>query len=256
VDANWNVFSTNDTVKLTATDTNAVLPANGRPGQRHPSFTVTNGTAGSWTLTASNVTHTAISPRPARCWAVSAGVFAKLQLLVPGETARPGATTGKPARRRLKTPTIHSPCDQRCGCQLNLINTASDSIGIRSTDTNAVLPAMPPWPAAPKLSVSKSARGYATVTATDVTDGAKAPTPVLGISVAPEPSRGCKCSCGLNGRARTATGTSGAPSAQTAGAAFNVTIRATDAVWNLISTNDTVAITSSDSTATLPANAA
>src|SRR5205814_4428596 len=54
----------------------------------------------------------------------------------------------------------------------------------------------------------------------------------------------------------TSTGKTGTPSAQTAGTAFNVTVRAVDANWNLISTNDTVAITSSDVNATLPANAA
>jgi len=42
--------------------------------------------------------------------AVSAGVFAKLQLLVPAKPRR-RSTTGKPARRRLKNTTIHSPCE-------------------------------------------------------------------------------------------------------------------------------------------------
>ena len=46
------------------------------------------------------------------------------------------------------------------------------------------------------------------------------------------------------------------PTAQTAGTAFNATVRAVDANWNLISTNDTVHITSADAAATLPANAA
>src|SRR5205823_14966585 len=53
-----------------------------------------------------------------------------------------------------------------------------------------------------------------------------------------------------------ATGKSGSPIAQTAGTAFNVTVSAVDANWNLVSTNDTVSITSSDSNAALPSNAA
>ncbi|PYK99606.1 MAG: hypothetical protein DME19_08070, partial [Verrucomicrobia bacterium] len=53
-----------------------------------------------------------------------------------------------------------------------------------------------------------------------------------------------------------ASGKTGTPAAQTVGAVFNVTVNAVDANWNLISTNDTVAITSSDSNALLPANAA
>ena len=54
----------------------------------------------------------------------------------------------------------------------------------------------------------------------------------------------------------TTTGKTGSPTAQTAGTAFNVTVRSVDASWNLISTNDTVHLTSSDSQATLPANTA
>src|SRR5438034_778124 len=53
-----------------------------------------------------------------------------------------------------------------------------------------------------------------------------------------------------------ASGKTGTPAAQTVGTAFTVTVNAVDVNWNLISTNDTVAITSSDSNAILPANAA
>src|SRR5205085_11464670 len=55
----------------------------------------------------------------------------------------------------------------------------------------------------------------------------------------------------------TATGKTGTPTAQSAGTAFNVTVNAVDANWNVV-TNivDTVGITSSDNNATLPSNAA
>src|SRR5213076_709914 len=54
-----------------------------------------------------------------------------------------------------------------------------------------------------------------------------------------------------------ATGKSGTPTTQVSGTAFNVTANAVDANWNLISSSThTVGITSSDSNATLPANAA
>src|SRR5205085_5922260 len=49
----------------------------------------------------------------------------------------------------------------------------------------------------------------------------------------------------------------GAPTALTAGAAFNVTVNAVDANWNPVTNiTDTVAIASSDANAILPANAA
>ncbi len=54
----------------------------------------------------------------------------------------------------------------------------------------------------------------------------------------------------------TASGKTGTPSAQTAGSAFAVTVRAVDAYWNLVSSTDTVGLSSSDAIATLPANAA
>ena len=54
----------------------------------------------------------------------------------------------------------------------------------------------------------------------------------------------------------TPTGKTGTPNDQTAGLPFNMTVRAVDAVWNLVSSSDTVNLTSTDGTATLPANAA
>ena len=52
----------------------------------------------------------------------------------------------------------------------------------------------------------------------------------------------------------TPSGRSGTPAGQTAGQVFTVEIRAVDANWNVIATNDTVAFTSSDPNATVPAN--
>src|SRR5213078_3234451 len=54
----------------------------------------------------------------------------------------------------------------------------------------------------------------------------------------------------------TGSGKTGSPTAQTAGTAFSVTVNAVDANWNVVNTNDTVAIASSDTNATLPAAAA
>ena len=54
----------------------------------------------------------------------------------------------------------------------------------------------------------------------------------------------------------TASGKTGAPSNETAGSTFNVTVNAVDANWNPVTSTDTVGITSTDANATLPANAA
>lgn len=54
----------------------------------------------------------------------------------------------------------------------------------------------------------------------------------------------------------TLTGKTGTPDAQTAGLPFNITVRACDSAWRVVSSSDTVNITSTDGTATLPADAA
>jgi hypothetical protein len=54
----------------------------------------------------------------------------------------------------------------------------------------------------------------------------------------------------------TPAGKTGTPTPQAVGAPFNVTVNAVDEVWNVVPSSDTVTITSSDSSATLPQDAA
>jgi len=61
---------------------------------------------------------------------------------------------------------------------------------------------------------------------------------------------------GETASAGSGSGKTGTPSGQTAGTAFMVTVNAVDANWNVVSSTNTVGITSSDASATLPANAA
>src|SRR5207249_1168662 len=95
VDGNWNLINTNDTAAITSSDANAVLPSNAALSSGTKSFSVTLKTAGTATVTASNATHSAIGINTSSAITVSAGGFAKLQLLVPGETATPGTASGK-----------------------------------------------------------------------------------------------------------------------------------------------------------------
>ena len=62
VDANWNLINTNDTVAISSTDTNAALPGNAALVTGTKTFSLTNRTAGSWTLTAADITHASIQP--------------------------------------------------------------------------------------------------------------------------------------------------------------------------------------------------
>ena len=108
------------------------------------------------------------------------------------------------------------------------------------------------------FSVTLNTPGSRTVTASDVTNA--------GITAGTSPAITVQAVAfsklqvlmpGETAAPGTPTGKTGTPTAQTAGTAFNVTVNAVDDNWNVVNTvTDTVAITSSDANATLPANAA
>ena len=53
----------------------------------------------------------------------------------------------------------------------------------------------------------------------------------------------------------TPSGKTGTPDPQTIGMSFNITVNAVDEFWNVVPSSDTINITSSDATATLPPDA-
>ena len=107
------------------------------------------------------------------------------------------------------------------------------------------------------FSVTLNTPGSRTVTASDVTNGGITAGTSAAITVkAANFTKLQVLMPGETAAANTPTGKTGTPTAQTAGTAFTITVNAVDDNWNVVSTNDTVAITSSDANATLPANAA
>jgi hypothetical protein len=104
-------------------------------------LSLTNQTAGIQTVSASDVTHAGIGANTGSATTVNPGAFTKLQLLVPGETAVPGTTTGKigtpitEISNLVFTVTVNS-----VDATWNQVIT-NDTIRIRSSDTIAVLPA-------------------------------------------------------------------------------------------------------------------
>jgi hypothetical protein len=263
VDANWNVVPAANgsayTIRLTSSDANATLPADANLASGTQTFSVTLKTAGMATVTASDIDDGTKTPGTSPSTAVSAGAFTKLQLLVPGESGAPGTATGKTG-----TPTVQTPdaplyvTVNAVDANWNLISSISDTVGITCNDANATLPANAALSTGTvTLSMQFKTVGTRTITATDLSDGTKTANTSPSITVSP--GAFAKLQVLMPGEAAapgTTTGKSGTPSAQTAGTAFNVTIRAVDGSWNLISTNDTVSLTSSDTQATLPANGA
>src|SRR5206468_6295443 len=98
--------------------------------------------------------------------------------------------------------------------------------------------------------------GSFTATATDLDDGTRTASTSAAVTV----TAGTFVKLQLLAPGETAApgtlnGKTGTPNSQTAATAFNVTVNAVDEDWNVVITNDTVANTSTDPNASLPANA-
>jgi autotransporter-associated beta strand protein len=266
VDANWNVVSAaTDTVAITSSDANATLPANAALVAGTKTFSVTLNTVGSSiygtgrTVTATDATDGTKTANTSPATTVNAGAFAKLQILMPGESSAPGTASGKTGTPTAQTAgTSFNVTVNAVDANWNVASTATDTIAITSSDASATLPANAALVAGTKtFSVTFKTAGTATVTASDATDGTKTPNTSPNVTV--NAGAFVKLQLLLPGESSapgTASGKTGAPTAQTAGSAFNVSVNAVDANWNVVSSTDTVAITSSDGNATLPANAA
>ncbi len=259
VDANWNPVSATDSVALSSSDTNATPPAPAALVAGTQTFAVILATAGSSTVTATDQTNGSMSADTSPATTVNPGAFTKLQLLLPGETAAPGSATGKTGTPSAQTAgSAFSVTVNAVDANWNLVNSITDTAGITSTDANATLPANAALVAGTKTySVTPKTAGSKTFTATDISDGAKTPntSPATTINV----GAFTKLQILMPGETAapgTATGKTGTPSAQTAGTGLTVTVNAVDANWNVVSSTDTVGITSSDANATLPSNAA
>src|SRR5581483_10820177 len=259
VDASWNVVSTNDTVAITSSDANAALPVNAALSSGTKTFSVTFKTVGSWTVTASDVTHGTTAAGTGAATAANAGAFTQLQLLMPGETAAPGTSTGKTGTPTAQTAGVaFNVTVNAVDANWNSIST-NDTVSITSSDANAVLPSNAALVGGTKsFSVTLKTAGSKTVTASDTTHSTK--TASTGSATTISPAAFSQLQVLLPGETASpgsATGKTGTPTAETSATAFNVTVNAVDAFWNLVNTaNDTVDISSTDTNATPPVDSA
>jgi hypothetical protein len=197
-----------------------------------------------------------LTPATSQTISVGSGPFSQFQVLLPGETATPGVAPGKsgtPTARTVGIPFNVQVAAVDAGW--NLINTVTDMVAITSSDGAAILPANAALiNGARSFAVTLKSPGSQTVTASDVTTGSQSGTssPVMVYTF----SKLQLLVPGETAAPGTSSGKAGAPSNQTAGVSYSVTVNAVDANWNVVNTNDTVAITSSDANATLPASAA
>src|SRR5207249_8245313 len=203
-------------------------------------LSVTLKTAGSASVTASDVTHPGITPDTGSSITVNAGAFVKLQLLMPGETAAPGTASGKTGTPNAQTAgTAFTVTVNAVDANWYLVNTVTDTVGITSTDTNATMPGNAALASGTKtFSVTLTTAGTKTLTATDITDGTKTANTSPSITV----NAGAFTKLQLlvpgetaaPGTASGGTGKTGSPSARPAGAALTVTVNAVDAAWDVV----------------------
>lgn len=258
VDAYWNLVSSTNTVAITTSDVNDTHPSNAALVGGTLGFTVTFTTEGSSNVTVTNVSDGTKTAHTSQTTTVNEGAFTKLQILLPGETAVPGSATGKTGTPTAQTAgTPFSVTVNSVDANWNPV-TSTDNISITSSDANAVLPSNNTLVAGTQsFSVTLKTAGSYTVTATDVTDGGKSPN--TSSSLTNNAGAFTKMQVLVPGEVAdpgTATGkTAATPSAQTAGSGFTVTVNAVDAYWNVVSSTNTVSITTSDANDTHPANA-
>ena len=183
-----------------------------------------------------------------------------MQILAPGETAAPGTASGKTGTPTGQAAgTAFSVTVNAVDANWNLVSNVTDTVGLSSSDNNATLPASSSLVSGKAtLNVTFKTAGNKTLTATDQDDGSKLAntTPSIAVSAGPF-AKLLLLVPGETAAPGTATGKTGAPTTQTAGSPFTVTVNAVDANWNLTTNaNDTVTISSTDSNAILPSNAA
>ncbi|MBI3417000.1 MAG: Ig-like domain repeat protein, partial [Verrucomicrobia bacterium] len=143
VDADWNVVNTvTDTVAINPSDVNAPLPANAALVAGTQTFSVTLNTAGSATVGASDVTQSSILPDTSPAITVGPGAAVKLQILLPGEIAAPGSTTGKtgtPTAQTAGASLLNSVVVNAVDALWNVVTSAVPDVLITSTDTAALI---------------------------------------------------------------------------------------------------------------------
>jgi anti-sigma factor ChrR (cupin superfamily) len=155
------------TIGITSSDANATLPANAALVAGTKSFSVTFKTAGSATVTASDITDGTKTPNISPTITINAGAFAKLQVLVPGESAAPGSASGKTGSAVAQTAgSAFNVTVNGVDANWNLVATATDMVGVTSSDASATLPANAALSSGTKtFSVTLNTVGSRTVTA-------------------------------------------------------------------------------------------
>ena len=262
VDQYWNVVNSTRTIAITSSDANAALPSNADLIAGTQTYSVTFKTAGTGrTVTATDQSGSPITANIGSSTTVNVGAVNKLQLLMPGEVASPGSSTGK---------TSASPTAQVAGTQFtitvnavdanwNVVTSNGNTVAITSSDANSTMPTSAALSTGTKtFNVTIKTAASFTLTATNSTNGAITAntSPSTSISAGAVNKLQLLMPGEVASPGSSIGKTAATPTAQIAGSSFNVTVNAVDVNWNVVSSNtSTIAITSSDVNAILPSSA-
>ena len=245
-DAYWNPLPSGDNARITSSDPAFGSPVTGALTNGFRRYTVTLQTVGSQTLTVADLTNGSIQGMTSAAISVVPSAFDHFDV----STIASPVTAGSPV-----TVTIRA-----VDTSDNLVPTFSGSAVLTAnTGAGSISPELVSFTGGQWTGpmVFRGAGGAVSFNCTDFSS-----PPRTGASntfqVLPGPFVGLQVILpGQTAQGGTAAGKTGTPTNQTAGALFNVTVRAVDAFWNLVpGVTDHISMGSSDAFAILPADTA
>ena len=187
---------------------------------------------------------------------VNPASYTKLQVILPGETARPGTSDGKDGTPGDQTAGSAFPITVRAvDAYWNVVSGIGSHIAVTSTDPFAGLPADTTLVSGQLVFSGRLyKRGTQTITARDLDNPLISSNTSGNVTIVGGPfSRVLVLAPGESPAPGTVTGRTGAALDQSINYAFTLTVLATDQWWNPVTgPTDVVHITSSDPLAQLP----
>jgi len=242
-DAYWNQVPTGDTVRITSSDPGANTPLTGALANGYRTFSVSLGTVGTQTLSVSDQTNSAITGMTSAGILVTASSAHHFEI----DPFTTPVTAGSSVAVTIRATDVGgNTIPDFAGNALVFANTGPGSIS-----PEAIVFVGGVWSG---NMVFRGAGGSVSFTVSDF-----AAPPHTGTSpsfeVLPGPFAGMQVLLeGQTPQGGTATGFTGAPADQFAGAAFDIRVRAVDAYWNRVpAITDRVGLSSSDPFAGMPA---
>jgi hypothetical protein len=192
--------------------------------------------------------------------AVNPASFKKLQVLVPGETAKSGTADGKDGTPNPQMAGVPFPITVRAVDQYwNVVSGIGDRVVLSSTDAFAGLPAQITLVSGQlALQGTLYHNGLQTITAHDTTTSGITDNTSANVNVVAGPfARVLVLAPGQSPAPGSETGQAGTPLDQSINYAFGLTVLATDQWWNPVTgPSDVVHIACADPLAQVPANQA